>query len=155
MKTEWFSQCSCTHHQLQNCYCVLSCFIYTYIHTPSSLLLLLLLLLLLCVCGHPMAYGFPGPGIRSKPQLCALHCICSNAGPPCQAGDPTYIPALQRHCRNSSPILFWSKPKHLKDKSIIIPEDISTNSLLRIYCFWRVRYRKKNLNMSTVKNGNT
>ena len=52
--------------------------------------------------GHPAAYGAPGPGIRSEPQLLPMPQLwqCQIPNPLCWARDQTYIPALPRHCQS-------------------------------------------------------
>ena len=49
--------------------------------------------------GHPVAYGVPRTGIRSKPQLQTMPQLWQRQilNPLCWAGDLTCIPPLQRH----------------------------------------------------------
>ena len=59
----------------------------------------LLDLFYLSIFGHPMAYGAPRPGIRSKPQSRLKPPLpqCQIPNPLCQAGHQTGIPELPRH----------------------------------------------------------
>ena len=57
---------------------------------------------------HPKAYGVPGPGIRSKPQLPSICHTCSNAGSITHCAEPgatETLPILLYHSRNSYSIV--------------------------------------------------
>ena len=53
----------------------------------------------LFIFGHPSAYGVPGSGVRSEPQVQPKQQLWQRQilNPLCWAGDQTCIPALPRH----------------------------------------------------------
>ena len=55
--------------------------------------------------GRLAAYGVPGPGIRSKPQLRPKPQLCQRGilKALCQAGDRTYMPALPTRFESVAP----------------------------------------------------
>ena len=55
--------------------------------------LIIFIIIIIIIIGSPVAFGVPGPGIRSEPHLRPMLKLqqCQILNPPCRAGDQTCV----------------------------------------------------------------